>query len=132
MPARIVVVLSDPELAGATVSALSIDGYDALAIHDSLEALALLSQAVDIELLVASTYFGEGKPTGASLALMTKLRRPDLKVIFAADPKLAPLLEDIGRVLAEPILPAHVVDAVRSVMIAESSLVQTTALLKPV
>lgn len=116
MPARIVVVLNDLELADATVSALVADGHDALAVHDSMTALALLGHAVDIELLVASTYFGEGKPTGASLALMTRLRRPDLKVIFAADPKLVPLLADIGRVTVEPVLPVHVVDAVRMAM----------------
>ncbi|HTI80836.1 MAG TPA: hypothetical protein VL614_10360 [Acetobacteraceae bacterium] len=116
MPAQIVVVLSDPELADATVSALTADGHDALAVHDPMTALALLGQATEIELLVASTYFGEGKPTGTSLALMTKLSRPNLKVIFTADPELVPLLEDIGRVIVDPITPACIVDAVRLTM----------------
>lgn len=119
MPARIVVVLNDPELADATVSALAADGHNALAVHDSRAALDLLEQAEDIELLVASTYFGEGKPTGSALALMTKLRRPDLKVIFTAHPQLVPLLEDIGRVIVEPISPSRVVDAVRITMMVE-------------
>jgi hypothetical protein len=118
MPARIVVVLKDRELADATVSALVADGHDALAVHDSMVALALLKQATDIELLVASTYFGRGKPTGAALALMTKLRRPDLKVIFTANPELVPLLEDIGRVIVEPISPSLVVEAIRVTMTA--------------
>jgi CheY-like chemotaxis protein len=64
MPARIVVVLNSPELADATVSALTDDGYDALAVHDSMAALDLLEQAKDIELLVTSTDFSEGKPNG--------------------------------------------------------------------
>lgn len=119
MPARIVVVLSDPKLADATVSALVADGHNALAVHDPMEALKLLEKAKDIELLVASTYFGEGKPTGAALALMTKLSRPDLKVIFTAEPKLVPLLEDIGRVIVEPISPSRIMDEVRITMTAE-------------
>ena len=119
MPTRIVVVLNDPGLADATVSALVADGHNALAIHDSMAALDLLEQAKDIGLLVTSPYFGERKPTGAALALMTRLRRPDLRVIFATNPQLAPLLEDIGRVIVEPISASQIVDAVRITMAAE-------------
>ena len=68
MPARIVVVLNNPELADAAVSALTADGYDALAVHDSMAALDLLEQAKDIELLVTSADFSEGKPNGWALA----------------------------------------------------------------
>jgi hypothetical protein len=81
-----------------------------------MAALTLLKKAANVELLVASTYFGERKPTGAALALMTKLRRPDLKVIFAANPELIPLLRDIGRVIIEPISPSRVVEAIRVAM----------------
>ena len=118
MPAQIVVVLDDPELADATVSALADDGYNALAVRDSMAALILLEQARDIELLVASTYFGEGKPTGAALALMTKLKRPELKVIFTGAPQLLMLLEDIGRLLVEPVSPSQIVAAVRILLTA--------------
>jgi hypothetical protein len=113
MPARIVVVLNNPKLADATVSVLTASGYDALAVHDSMAALTLLEQAEGIELLVTSTYFQEGKPTGAALALMTRIRRPQLRVIFAGDPQLAGLLDDIGHLSAEPISPLQVVDTVR-------------------
>jgi len=92
MPPRIVVVLNDPELADAAVSALVAVGHNALAVHDPMAALILLQQARDVELLVTSAFFSEGKPSGASLALMTKLRRPELKVIFAGHPQLARLL----------------------------------------
>ena len=118
MPARIVVVLNNPKLADATVSALRANGFDALAVHDSMAALALLEQAEDIELLVTSTYFQEGKPTGAALALMTKIRRPELRVIFAGDPHLAALLDDIGQLIAEPVSPLRVVDTVRIALLA--------------
>jgi hypothetical protein len=113
MPARIVVVLNNPKLADAAVSALMANGYDALAIHDSMAALTLLEHAQDIELLVTSTYFQEGKPTGAALALMTKTKRPQLRVVFVGDPHLAALLDDIGQMIAEPISPLRVVDIVR-------------------
>jgi hypothetical protein len=66
MPAQIVAVLNDSELADATVSALAAHGHNALAVQDSMAALALLGQAADIELLVASTYFGEGSPLAHS------------------------------------------------------------------
>jgi hypothetical protein len=113
MPARIVVVLNDPELADATVSALTADGYDALAVHDSMAALTLLEQAEDIELLVASTYFGPQKPTGAALALMTRISRPGLKAIFTGNPELAALLEDIGHVISGPVSPSKMVNTAR-------------------
>ena len=37
---------------------------------------------------------------------MTKRRRPDFKVIFAAEPRLIPLLKDIGDVIVRPISPS--------------------------
>jgi DNA-binding NtrC family response regulator len=118
MPARIVVVLNDPVLADATVSALKASGYDALAVHDSMVALSMLEQARDVELLVTSTDFSSGKPNGMALALMTKLKRPELKVIFADDPESATLLEDIGHLMAEPILLPLVVETVRTTLTA--------------
>jgi hypothetical protein len=49
---------------------------------------------------------------------MTKLKRPQLKVIFAGAHELATLLEDIGHLMAGPILPSQVVDTVRIALTA--------------
>ncbi len=120
MPARIVVVLKDRELAEAAVSTLVADGLSALAFYGPLEALNHLEQAQDVELLVASSYFGEGKPNGASLALMTRRKRPHLKVIFTAPASdVVPLLQDIGSVILEPISTAGIAQAVRVTIIAQ-------------
>ena len=118
MPARIVVVLNDPILADATASALNTDGYDALAIHDPMVALTMLEQAADIELLVTSTNFRPGKPNGLALARMTKLKRPQLKVIFTGSPDLMSLLEDIGDLIVEPVSPPQIIETVRTALTA--------------
>ena len=44
MPARVIVVLNEPEFADKTASALRAQGYDALALADPMTALGLLER----------------------------------------------------------------------------------------
>jgi hypothetical protein len=70
MPARIVIVHDEPEFAEAN----SMSGIDAL------------EHAEHIELLIARVRFPSGTPNGAALARMARLKRPGIKVLFAAFP----------------------------------------------
>jgi DNA-binding NtrC family response regulator len=103
MPARVVVVLEDPVLSGATVAALQERGYDAIAIPDSMDALDALESAARIEVLVTSAEFRPGKPNGVALARLTKLKRPDVKVVFMGTADFARFIEGVGLFIPVPV-----------------------------
>lgn len=46
-----------------------------------------------LELLVTRVIFPEGQPNGVSLALMTKMKKPNVKILFAALPELRSILK---------------------------------------
>src|SRR6478752_6068605 len=75
MPARIVVVLNEPEIAEEAASALGAQGQDALALVDPMTALEALEGAERIEVLVTGLDFAPGKPNGIALGRMARLKR---------------------------------------------------------
>ena len=81
-PTRVVVVLRDRMLADATASTLIEHGIDAVAFERPTAALEELEQSRTTDVLVTSADFSPGYPKGISLARVTRLRRPLLKVIF--------------------------------------------------
>jgi len=95
LAARVVVVLRDWNLASLTASTLLAHGIDAVAFGRPAVALQELQQGVGTDILVTSADFQPGLPKGISLARMTRLRRPDLKVIFVDRQEVA------GEVAAE-------------------------------
>ena len=111
MPARIVVVLDEPGAASQAAALLQAQGYDAISLPESLTALEALSGAKHVELLVTSLNHGPGKPNGISLALMTRQRRPGLKVIFVGDEALARHTIGLGAFLGAPVKIEDVVSA---------------------
>jgi hypothetical protein len=80
--ARVVVVLRDWNLASLTASTLLAHGIDAVAFGRPTVALQELVQGRTADVLVTSADFQPGLPKGISLARMTRLRCPGLKVIF--------------------------------------------------
>jgi hypothetical protein len=60
----------------------------------------------------ASLEFGTGRPTGLSLALMTKAKRPDIKVLFVGSPQLAHHTWGFGEFLPVPFNTENLVEAV--------------------
>ena len=82
MPARIVVVLNEPEIAEEAASALRAQGHDPLAFADPMTALELLERAERLELLVTCLNFPPGKPNGIALGRMARLKRPSIRVLF--------------------------------------------------
>src|SRR5580700_1922636 len=103
MPARIVVVSEDSALSDATVATLRERGYDAIAIPDSMDALDALESAERIEVLVTSAEFRPGKPNGVALARLTKLRRPELQVLFMGTADFARFIEGVGLFMPMPV-----------------------------
>jgi DNA-binding response OmpR family regulator len=109
MPARVVVVLDDGQLCAEVADILSKSGYEALAMPDSMVALDALEGAALIELLVASINFSGGKPNGVSLALMARIRRPKLNVIFLGSPDYAQYSTGLGEIIPTPASASEIV-----------------------
>ena len=84
MPARIVIAHDDTEFVDNTVTALRAAGYDVLAFADSMSALAALEVSKRVEVLITRVLFPQGTPNGVALGRMTRLKRPEVKVLFVA------------------------------------------------
>jgi CheY-like chemotaxis protein len=84
MPAQIVLVHDVEDFATETATGLRNVGYEVAVFTDPNAALDALEAAETVELLITRVNFPAGKPNGVSLALMTRTRRPNIRVIFAA------------------------------------------------
>ena len=87
MPARVVVVHDEPDFIDRTVGALRAAGHDVMAFSSSMSAIDALEHAQQIEVLVTRVIFPDGQPNGVSLALMTRVKKPGVKILFAALPE---------------------------------------------
>jgi CheY-like chemotaxis protein len=116
MPARIVVVHDEPDFIERTVSALRDAGHDVVAFNSSMSAIDALERAQQIEVLVTRVNFPDGQPNGVSLALMTKVKKPGVKILFAALPETQKYTEGVGEFLPAPVDPADIVARVGSML----------------
>ena len=112
MPARIVIVHDEPEFAEVALAALRGGGYDAIAIMDSMSGIDALEHAEHIELLITRVRFPSGTPNGAALARMARLKRPGIKVLFAAFPEVQVYTEGLGEFLPRPLSTDELLETV--------------------
>jgi DNA-binding NtrC family response regulator len=112
MPARIVVVLNEPEIAEEAASALGAQGQDALALVDPMTALEALEGAERIEVLVTGLDFAPGKPNGIALGRMARLKRPGIRVLFVGPADFENLAEGLGTFMASPVTVPQVVEGI--------------------
>jgi hypothetical protein len=112
MPARIVVVLSEPGFADKAASALQAQGQDALPLADPMTALELLERAERLELLVTCLNFPPGKPNGIALGCMARLKRPDIRVLFVGPSEFEKFADGVGTFMASPVTVPQVVEGV--------------------
>jgi hypothetical protein len=82
MPARILVVVS--------------------AVTNRMSAIEALEDARQIEMLVTRVTFPEGEPNGVALALMARVKKPGLKVLFVALPEMQAHTEGVSEFLPVP------------------------------
>jgi DNA-binding NtrC family response regulator len=109
MPARILVVHDGPGLTERTAAALVTAGHEVSAVTSSMSAIEALEDARQIEVLVTRVTFPEGQPNGVALALMARVKKPGLKVLFVALPEMQKHTEGVGEFLAAPADPADIV-----------------------
>ena len=68
-----------------------------------MSGIDALEHAEHIELLIARVRFPSGTPNGAALARMARLKRPGIKVLFAAFPEVQVYTEGLGEFLPRPL-----------------------------
>lgn len=103
MPAQVVVVLQNASVAKELSDAIQANGHTVQPFTDPLQALDALERAEKIELLITCIQFPANKPNGRSLALMAKMKRPGIKVIFISRPGEEQHVSDLGSCLPPPI-----------------------------
>jgi len=111
MPARVVVVLSEPGLAESVASSIQELGHEAAPLTDSMSALHELETAARIELVVTGAEFPSGKPNGVALALMARRRRPGIKVLLVGRPELQSYIDGAGTFVPSPVTPLQLATA---------------------
>ena len=119
MPARVVVVLNEPEIAEEAASALRAQGQDALALADSMTALELLERAERLEVLVTGVDFAPGKPNGIALGRMARLKRPGIRVLFVGPADLEELADGLGAFMSSPATAPQLVESILQTLDAE-------------
>ena len=119
MPASIVVVLDEADFAERVSRLLASVGHDAIALPNSMAALAALQNARQIELLVTCADFGPGQPNGVALARMAKSKRPGIKVLFVGEDNLQPFVEGLGTLMVSPVTSEQVAAAVTDLLTPE-------------
>jgi DNA-binding NtrC family response regulator len=109
MQARVVVVHDDPTFLNYVVSALQGADYDAFGYTETMAALDALETAEHVEVLITRITFPEGTPHGVSLALMARIKRPGLKVLFVVRPEMIHHAQRVGEILVMPVTAGAVV-----------------------
>jgi DNA-binding NtrC family response regulator len=119
MPARIVVVLDQWDLAAQTAAAFNAAGYEAVSLADSMAGIEALTDADRIEFLITSVNFATGQPNGVSLAMMARMRRPGLKVLFIGQAGLKEYTDGVGAFTTSPVTVPQLVEIATQVLSAD-------------
>lgn len=116
MPAKIVLAYDDPEFLQQALSAFNEAGHELAPFIGSAAALRAMENGSRAELLITPIRFRTGQPTGISLALRARRRRPGLRIIFIATPEMREYAEDLGKIVMAPVEPGSLVAAAQLVL----------------
>ena len=113
MPAQIVLVHDDEAFRASVTTALEAEEYTVACYPDALAAADALSKMKLVELLITRTRFQPGRSNGVNLAMMLKVRKPKLRVIFVAAPEMQQHVADLGTFMPAPVAISDLVRVVR-------------------
>lgn len=116
MPAHVVLVHDVTRFAAEAAAALRDAGYQVTVFTDPVKALDALDAAQTVEVLVTRVNFPPGKPNGVSLAMMTRLRRPEVRVVFTARADMERHVHGIGELVTAPISVPDLVQTVQRLL----------------
>jgi DNA-binding response OmpR family regulator len=95
MPAEVVIVHPDSGMASTLAHAFQARGWTVRYYADPPESASL------IELLLTCVKFDDGRSNGQALALMTRSRRPNVKLLFMCAPGDEQHVSDLGERLED-------------------------------
>lgn len=120
MPARIILVHDDDNFREYVIRALEEAGYRVTAFAGSMEGIGALEADGDIALLITRVQFLEGTPNGVSLARMARVKKPGVRILFAARDENREHTEGVGEFLPVPVTGPEIVAMVTR-MLAEDA-----------
>jgi len=77
-----------------------------------MAALKALEGATRVDVLVTRVRYPEGKPNGVSLALVTRTKRPGLRVLFAGGEEDEKYTEGVGEFMPLPVDMPRLIETV--------------------
>jgi CheY-like chemotaxis protein len=113
MPAQIVLAHDVEAFRTPVTKALTAEGYTVACYPDALAASEAMSELNLTGLLITRASFQPGRSNGLSLAMMLKVRKPRLRVIFLAPPEMREHISDVGLFVPTPVAIPDLVQAVR-------------------
>ena len=112
MPARIVIVGSNPSLTEQARQAFTGAGHDVAVFTNPLKGLDALERANRIELLITDIDFGPGRLNGAALARMARFKKPGVRVLLMGQMEERQYVEkELGEFLPRPVAVVTLLDA---------------------
>jgi DNA-binding NtrC family response regulator len=117
MSKRILLFHNELGVLGATEAALVAEGFEVVAVNDSLTAWEMLSDVHRwFDVLITRVAGPEGSPPGLALARHFRTIKPHPCVIIIGRPDNAHFAEGIGRVLLAPVSADDVLNAVKAAL----------------
>ena len=90
------------------MTALRSDGHEVRAFTDPMSALGALDEAKRVDVLITRVIFPPGQPNGVAIARTARLKRPGVKILFAALPEMREHTDGLGEFLPAPASPAEI------------------------
>ena len=103
MPAQVVVVHQDASVAASLAKAIEANGRTVQAFSDPLLALTALERPGQVELLITCVAFAPGRPHGLSVALMARMKRHEIKLVFLTRPGEEEHVRELGECMLLPV-----------------------------
>jgi hypothetical protein len=103
VPTSIVLVHDVAEFVEHTATALRAVGYAVTTFSDTMTAIDALENEQPVDILITRVNFAPGQPNGVAFALMARVRRPGLNVLFVGLPERFPYTEGVGVLLPAPV-----------------------------
>jgi CheY-like chemotaxis protein len=98
----VVIVHQEPAAGEAMAEAIHAHGHTVRLFTDPMPALDALEHAEQAELLITCVQFPPGKPNGRSLAMMARMRRREIKLVFLTASEEEQYVCDLGECVPLP------------------------------
>jgi len=112
MPGSVLIVHDMPSFLLESAMALGEAGHHVATFTDPMAALKAVEHIEPLDILITRVTFPEGRPNGIALARTFRVKRPTLKVIFAARAHWEAHTEGVGELVPHPVDLRQLVETV--------------------